>query len=153
VPGEDAGVGVEVHRPLAFVQRHPQTAADVDLPQRAACVHEPAHQARALAEGLVEDRQLVVQHPVRQVEVRRVDGEAVSRGARHGLLEVAFRDVRAGVGDLLGQESALQAVEHLARRAGVQPDRRRVAGRAEPAQHVQGRRCAEGLEREPDAMA
>ena len=95
MPGEDAGVGVEVYRPLAFVQRHPQTAANVDLLQRAACVHEPAHQARALAQGLVADRQLVVQHPVRQVEVRRVDGEAVSPAGRAGAAR-AGPQVRGG---------------------------------------------------------
>ena len=31
VPREDAGVGIEIEWPLAFVQRRPQAAADVDL--------------------------------------------------------------------------------------------------------------------------
>ena len=164
-----------------------------------------------------EDRKLVVQHPVRQAEVRRVDGEAVARGASHGLLEVlvvdaelggpgaavealrmaahhsrarvdaqpdgapraaapdavdlgeqadvdvqrgardhvevALRDVCAGIADLLGQKAALESVLHLARRAGVKPDGHGVTGRTEAPQETQQRRLAEGLEREPDPVA
>ena len=68
-------------------------------------------------------------------------------------IEVALRDVRARVTDLLGQEAAFEAGERLTRRAGVQPDGRRVAGRAEPSKETQERGLTKGLEREPDPVA
>ncbi len=82
VARQDGGVGIEIEGPLAFVQRRPQAAADVDLLEGAARGDEPAHHEPGGGERLVEGRKLVVKHRVGQVEVRRVDGEAMARGAR-----------------------------------------------------------------------
>ena len=46
-------------------------------------------------------------------------------------VEVALRHVRAGEADLLGPPAALERVEDLAGRAGVDADRARLARRAE----------------------
>ena len=96
MPGEGAGVGVEVQWLLAGMQRRPQAAADIDLLQWAARVQEPAHQALGFAQRLIEGRQFVAEHPVRQVEVRRVDGEIVPRGDLEGAVQVLLVDAELG---------------------------------------------------------
>ena len=66
-------------------------------------------------------------------------------------VEIAFGDVRAGVADLVGQPAALDGALDLARRAGIDPDALRRAGRAEAAEDLQDLGQRVRLEREPDA--
>ena len=54
-------------------------------------------------------------------------------GAADAVAVAVVRDVGSRVADLVGQKAGLESVEHLARRAGVEPDRGRVAGRSQAA--------------------
>ena len=90
------GVGVEVQRPLALVQRSAEAAAHVDLRERAAGVEQRLRHPRHRLEGGVERGQLVVQHAVGEVHVQRVDREAVTTGGVEGGAEVLLVDAELG---------------------------------------------------------
>ena len=119
---EDRRVGVQVEWPLAFVQRRPQTAAGVDLLQRAAGGDQSAHHARRHCDSLVEGGKLLVQHPVGEVEMGCVDGEAAARGPRHRLTEVLLVDAELGRASAAVQTLGVTA-HHAAARIEAQPDR------------------------------
>ena len=90
--------------------------------------------------------------PPDAVDLREQIHVDVQREGRDDV-EVARRDVGARVADLLGREAAGEGVLYLARRTGVEADRLRVAGRCDASQKSQQGRLAEGLEREPHAVA
>ena len=78
----------------------------------------------------------------------RVEVQVDAVGEQH--VEVALGHVGAGVADLLGAPAALDRPLDLARRAGIDADALRAAGRAEGAQDLQHLGPWVGLEREPD---
>ena len=96
VLGEDAGVGVQIERPLALTHHRGEPAAGVDLADRAAGVHRLPHHGGGRRDGAVERRQVVVEEVVADVEVHGVDRQVEGAGNVQRLVEALRVDPELG---------------------------------------------------------
>ena len=123
VPRDDAGIGVEVHRPLPVPRDPPEPAAHVDLADREAGLEQPVEEPRRADERRLEPVELVAQPAGPGVEVQRVHDEPVAADGRDRVVEPVLGDAElgrplAGVGEVLRVAGAGARVDPDADRSG-----------------------------------